>query len=149
MILRSKKNAMGVSGQHILRFIDVLSANSFFTTLLPNCLEKNTFVTHTLTLLSEAPRAKGCFRCNACQRLCNGFNYNCDKCGYTLNVKCSLISDTITHDGHEHQLIFASPPSQNCSACDDFKAITFCCADYEFTLDFKCATLPHNICRII
>lgn len=46
--LEITKNVMGVNGQYILHFIDVLNANFFFAILMPNCLQKrNTFVKPT------------------------------------------------------------------------------------------------------
>jgi len=102
---------------------------------------------HTLILLPEAPYfISRNFTCDACDRTCNGFTYRCDKCDFDLDVHCSLIPDIINHDGHEHQLILSSASySDKCSSCDSNREVLFRCADCEFTLDFKCATLPRTI----
>jgi hypothetical protein len=109
---------------------------------------------HTLILLPETPyhslydsRILGCVQCVACNRTCNGFTYRCDKCKFGLDVHCSLIPDIINHDGHEHQLILSSASySDKCSSCDSNReGLMFRCAYCEFTLDFKCATLPRTI----
>jgi hypothetical protein len=102
---------------------------------------------HTLILLPERPNARS-FDCDACNRTCNGFTYCCDKCDFDLDVHCSLIPDIINHDGHEHQLILSSKYTSyldKCSSCDFHRKVLFRCADCEFTLDFKCATLPRTI----
>jgi hypothetical protein len=101
---------------------------------------------HTLILLPEVPSVRR-FDCDACDRSCNGFTYRCDKCNFNLDVYCSLLPDIINHDGHEHQLILNSASySDKCSSCDSKrKGLMFRCADCEFTLDFKCATLPRTI----
>jgi len=102
---------------------------------------------HTLILLPEAPYfISRNFTCDACDRTCNGFTYRCDKCDFDLDVHCSLIPDIINHDGHEHQLILSRASySDKCSSCDSNREVLFRCADCEFTLDFKCATLPRTI----
>ncbi|KAL0005933.1 hypothetical protein SO802_013494 [Lithocarpus litseifolius] len=77
----------------------------------------------------------------------NGFIYNCHKCGFVLDVSCSLISelDTLTHASHKHPLIFSSTTNdEECSACSS-KGRIFRCTKCEFTLDFGCATLPHTV----
>ncbi|XP_059455318.1 uncharacterized protein LOC132185576 [Corylus avellana] len=99
---------------------------------------------HPLILLPEPPYDGMCFVCDACNRSCNGFSYNCDKCMFDLDVRCSLMSDIITHQGHDHQFILSSASYYDkCTSCDS-KGQIFRCADCEFTLDFKCATLPHT-----
>jgi hypothetical protein len=101
---------------------------------------------HTLILLTKTP--KYVFDCDACHRSCNGFTYHCDKCKFNLDVHCSLIPDIIDHDGHEHQLILSSALySDRCGSCSSEGRIFFRCAmkDCEFTMDFKCATLPRTI----
>jgi hypothetical protein len=103
---------------------------------------------HTLILLPEIPYGRDRMSgCDACDRTCNGFTYHCDKCNFDLDVHCSLIPDIINHDGHEHQLILSSTSySEKCSSCDsNTKGLMFRCACCEFTLNFKCVTLPHTI----
>ncbi|XP_059455014.1 uncharacterized protein LOC132185231, partial [Corylus avellana] len=84
--------------------------------------------------------------CNACGRTCNGLTYHCDKCDFDLDVQCSLMPDMFNHDGHEHRLILSSASYfDKCSSCDLLGTTFFRCANCEFSLDFKCATLPHII----
>ena len=83
--------------------------------------------------------------CYACKRVCNGFVYICLACWFILDVSCSLISDILTHQGHEHPLLLSSIESeQNCSCCDSKIYPIFRCTTCEFALDFKCATLPQT-----
>ncbi|XP_059436029.1 uncharacterized protein LOC132168948 [Corylus avellana] len=100
---------------------------------------------HLLTLFAKAPYPFGGVSCNVCDRSCEGFIYHCKECYFDADVQCSLISDILPHDGHEHPLILSrAPVSENCSCCDNSGRV-FKCADCEFTLDVKCATLPHTM----
>ena len=102
---------------------------------------------HPLTLSKDTYHDKSFlqFVCSACSRWGNGFTYNCLKCSFFLDVNCSLISDRLTHDGHEHGLILSNATRNgNCCVCDS-KGYVFRCADCAFALDFKCATLPKSI----
>uniref|UniRef100_A0A2N9I7B7 Phorbol-ester/DAG-type domain-containing protein n=1 Tax=Fagus sylvatica TaxID=28930 RepID=A0A2N9I7B7_FAGSY len=84
-------------------------------------------------------------QCNACYHITNGFTYKCDVCNFTLDVPCSLLSDMLTHVGHEHPLILSSTTNaEECSACNSKRKI-FRCTKCEFTLDFGCATLPLTV----
>ncbi|KAF3944603.1 hypothetical protein CMV_028947 [Castanea mollissima] len=96
---------------------------------------------HLLTLFP-----KSCyFFCFACSRCCNGFMYSCETCHFLLDIPCSLISDILTHPGHEHRLLLSSIESRhNCSCCDSKISPIFRCTTCEFALDFKCATLPQT-----
>uniref|UniRef100_A0A7N2R0Q0 Phorbol-ester/DAG-type domain-containing protein n=1 Tax=Quercus lobata TaxID=97700 RepID=A0A7N2R0Q0_QUELO len=57
---------------------------------------------HPLTLFSELGSRRNRIQCYACQHHCNGFTYWCETCYFKLDVPCSLISDILTHPGHEH-----------------------------------------------
>ena len=84
------------------------------------------------------------FRCDACHQSCNGFTYNCEICKFDLDIQCSLVIDTLIHYGHEHCLNLSSTTyEQKCSICDLGRYQVFRCSTCEFTLDFKCATLPY------
>jgi hypothetical protein len=97
---------------------------------------------HSLILLPKTPYVGKNVGCDACERMCNGFVYHCDKCNFDLDVHCSLMPDIFNHEGHEHRLIlFSVSNSEKCSSCDS-KGKIFRCAHCEFTLNFKCATLP-------
>ena len=99
---------------------------------------------HPLTLLKKAPYRSKFFWCDACHQSCNGFTYNYEICKFDLDIQCSLISNTLIHYGHEHCLNLSSTTyEQKCSICDLERYKVFCCTTCEFTLDFKCATLPH------
>uniref|UniRef100_A0A7N2L4J2 DC1 domain-containing protein n=1 Tax=Quercus lobata TaxID=97700 RepID=A0A7N2L4J2_QUELO len=100
---------------------------------------------HPLTLFPKPPYGNKDFRCWTCERDGNGFNYSCVPCRFTLDIPCSLISDILTHPGHEHRLILSSIESrQNCSCCDSNIYPLFRCTTCAFALDFKCATLPYT-----
>ncbi|XP_075658675.1 uncharacterized protein LOC142628460 [Castanea sativa] len=101
---------------------------------------------HLLTLFSKSPYYwTNTFRCYACERYCNGFSYRCGRCNFNLDVPCSLISDILTHPGHEHRLLLSSIESKhNCSCCDSKISPIFRCTTCDFALDFKCATLPQT-----
>uniref|UniRef100_A0A2N9GZ36 DC1 domain-containing protein n=1 Tax=Fagus sylvatica TaxID=28930 RepID=A0A2N9GZ36_FAGSY len=69
---------------------------------------------HSLTLLTKTLEM-----CNGCWQCYNGFNYSCTGCRFDLDVQCSLISDILTHEGHEHRLILSNTPYyQKCNGCD-------------------------------
>ena len=98
---------------------------------------------HPLSLLPMKPSKD--FRCYACHRKCNGFTYSCETCRFRLDVQCSMISEILTHPGHDHALILSSvDSSQNCSCCDSRTYPIFRCTSCAFALDFRCATLPHS-----
>ena len=101
---------------------------------------------HPLTLLPKSPYLSKTFKCYACKRHCNGFIYWCGMCRFRLDVSCSLISDILTHHGHEHPLLLSNIESeQNCSCCDSEIYPIFRCTTCKFALDFKCATLPQTV----
>ena len=101
---------------------------------------------HLLSLFPKSPYTwKNTFLCYACDRDCSGFNYSCEPCGFSLDVSCSLMSDILTHPGHEHRLLLSSIESEhNCSCCDSKISPIFRCTTCDFALDFKCATLPQT-----
>ena len=64
---------------------------------------------------------------------------------FHLNVSCSLIYETLKHDGHQHPLILSSSRSTGkCSVCNS-KSKIFRCSRCKFILNFKCATLPLTV----
>ena len=69
----------------------------------------------------------------------------CETCWCNLDVPCSLISNILTHNGHEHRLLLSSMEFEhNCSGCDSKIFPIFHCTTCEFALDFGCATLPQT-----
>ncbi|KAB1227757.1 hypothetical protein CJ030_MR1G028904 [Morella rubra] len=66
------------------------------------------------------------FWCNVCRCGSKGFKYYCDKCGFNLDVRCSLVPDILKHDGHEHQLISChSSDRVKCSCCNSSSRYIF------------------------
>jgi hypothetical protein len=56
-----------------------------------------------------------------------------------------LILDISTHDGHDHPLFLSrAPDHEKCSCCAG-KGNVLKCADCEFNLDLRCATLPRTV----
>jgi hypothetical protein len=111
---------------------------------LPATIKRGIFHEHPLTLLSHDVNPSGLFWCNACKRDHDGFVYGCDKCKwYKLDVKCCLIPEIIEHEGHQHSLyLLAIESSKTCNGCGK-KGVNFRCPHCdEFTLCFRCATLP-------
>ena len=81
--------------------------------------------------------------CYAYKCSCNGFNYVCEKCKFSLDVLCNLIPEILNHHGHVHPLILSSIESkENCNCCDSNIYPIFHCTTCAFALDFKCAALP-------
>ncbi len=79
-----------------------------------------------------------CFQCKACWPSCEICN------SFKLDVQCSLILDIVIHLGHEHKHIISSVQSEHNCCCDNNIYPIFCCTTCEFSLDFKCATLPRT-----
>uniref|UniRef100_A0A2N9GQG9 Phorbol-ester/DAG-type domain-containing protein n=1 Tax=Fagus sylvatica TaxID=28930 RepID=A0A2N9GQG9_FAGSY len=93
---------------------------------------------HSLTLLTKTSEFY-----DGCWQNYNGFSYSCGKCWFNLDVQCSLMSDILTHEGHEHRLILSNTPyTQTCNGCDSKSYNVFRCTTCGFALDFRCATLP-------
>lgn len=103
---------------------------------------------HLLTLLPKPPSIDGVFKCGACDQYCHGFSYNCDKCEFFLDLRCSAISVTLNHKGHDHVLCLVQDERSYgcyCAACYHGKFTYFDCAQCDFILDFGCATLPNAV----
>uniref|UniRef100_A0A2N9FTB1 DC1 domain-containing protein n=1 Tax=Fagus sylvatica TaxID=28930 RepID=A0A2N9FTB1_FAGSY len=122
--------------------IDFLLHESCFEQLSQEYLHHPIDSKHPLILQKIQPYDKGTCTCNFCGDPCKGCDHKCD---FTLDVPCSLLSDMLTHVGHEHPLILSSTTNaEKCSACKSESKI-FRCTKCEFTLDFGCATLPHTV----
>lgn len=81
-------------------------------------------------------------------RGCNGFTYNCEKCWFDLDVQCSLISDNLTHDGHEHLLLLSNASDGGISVAHATlwkKKKIFRFADCEFIVIFVKRNETQNI----
>ncbi|XP_016651526.1 PREDICTED: uncharacterized protein LOC103339501 [Prunus mume] len=66
------------------------------------------FHPHPLKLLSRAPKVcstGGVFECDFCRSFSQGFLYSCERCDFYLDLQCSFLSDSFTHQPHEHPLV--------------------------------------------
>ncbi|KAF3576431.1 hypothetical protein DY000_02029418 [Brassica cretica] len=76
---------------------------------------------HPLTLKLVSPYESGCYSCDACGRLCGGFNYGCHlkECNFDLDIRCASISEPFDYQGHEHPLYLALNPEERpiCHIC--------------------------------
>ncbi|XP_030934544.1 uncharacterized protein LOC115959992 [Quercus lobata] len=102
-------------------------------------IKRHSLDPHPLTLCYQ----QASFSCKGCGQTCNGLKYQCQISNLNYNVQCILLSDTLTHAGHEHRLYLSMTNSlQKCSSCSSEMYRVFRCATCDFVLDFKCATLP-------
>jgi hypothetical protein len=132
---------------------------------LPLTIKRGLFHEHPLTLLSQdvnkcellwsktygrlSCNSYGLFWCESCGRNHQGFVYRCDECAeserihYKLDVQCCLIPEILGHKGHEHSLyLVIRSASEICNGCG-IEGVNFRCTHcVEFTLCFRCATLP-------
>ncbi|KAF2286145.1 hypothetical protein GH714_010929 [Hevea brasiliensis] len=103
---------------------------------------------HSLNLLSKAQTVDGLFKCDACDQYCHGFCYHCDKCDFFIDVRCSVITENLKHHGHDHLLRLVKGQrsyGSYCSACYCGKFTYFDCTKCDFSLDFRCASLPSSV----
>jgi hypothetical protein len=113
-------------------------------TKLPASIKRELFHRHPLTLHSRDVSASGLFWCDACKRTHNGFVYRCDECKVCkFGVQCCLIPEIVEHEGHQHSLSMLGIESfEICNGCGE-KSVNFKCTHCnEFTLCFRCVTLP-------
>ncbi|XP_051134157.1 uncharacterized protein LOC127253553 [Andrographis paniculata] len=108
-------------------------------TLLPTLMPRNFFSRYWCT---------GCFR------YCNGFTYNCDNCETTMDVRCALLPEAITYEGHgkSHILFLSYTPTstsgracQGCNTSIQQQLFYKCCSCSNFELHVLCALLPLNV----
>ncbi|CAN8275129.1 unnamed protein product [Cochlearia groenlandica] len=90
--------------------------------------------------------------CSVCPRILTGFFYSCKRGialdDYKLHVECASVAEPLMHESHEHPLFLTSIPgeSRECRVCKDlYSTETFNCIECDFSLCFKCATLPHKV----
>ncbi|XP_021904985.1 uncharacterized protein LOC110819936 [Carica papaya] len=102
------------------------------------------FHPHTLTLRPKSPHSNRVFACNVCSTYSNGFSYNCKRCSFDLDLRCSSISDTLIHQAHEHSLFafFLNDDVLYCQGCGTPGKNGLYCHQCVYVLDFKCAALP-------
>ncbi|KAJ4907089.1 Cysteine/Histidine-rich C1 domain family protein [Raphanus sativus] len=107
---------------------------------------------HRLTLRMESPYL---FSCSACSKVCSGFYYECSQgCHFMLHVQCATIYEPLIHTSHVHPLFLTSEPEEyrSCLICHDSglrfgsgSSETFNCIECDFSLCFKCASLPQKV----
>ncbi|XP_024008083.1 uncharacterized protein LOC18993713 [Eutrema salsugineum] len=68
------------------------------------------------------------------------------ECGDTiLDVRCASMSWYCDYECHPHTLFLTTLDRDTCGACLETEEQVLHCVECEFTLDFKCATLPKKI----
>lgn len=91
----------------------------------------------------------GYFLCNACNRDCCGFVYECHigECKFDLDVQCASIYEPFDYKGHQHPLFLALDPEEKpiCRVCkkECYKQLN--CIECDFIVCIKCATLPDKV----
>ncbi|XP_057468158.1 uncharacterized protein LOC130757423 [Actinidia eriantha] len=105
---------------------------------------------HTLDLVPKASELFGIFGCKCCNKLCNGFSFNCAECkDFYLDVRCATLSGPIKHEGHKHRLTLENLPYElaDCSACSDEldPDLAFKCDICDFIMHSNCAMLPPTL----
>ncbi|GFY96169.1 hypothetical protein Acr_11g0004750 [Actinidia rufa] len=122
---------------------------------LPTQIQHPHHIEHPLDLLPKASEDFGIFRCECCDKECNGFSFNCAeckisyldvKCGY-LDVKCATLSGPIKHEGHKHRLTPTEITNvTNCSVCPvGLLGFAFQCDKCDFIMHSECAMLPPSL----
>jgi hypothetical protein len=117
--------------------------------ILPNSFFKQKFL-----------RNSGDRSCYACRRSCGGFTFGCDKCNFSLDVRCAFIRlakeerdhpvPTLHFSHHKHPLLlFENIPAHHIKcrvcgrSCRDPK--TYGCLRCGFFLHLSCFKLPEVI----
>ncbi|CAH8341841.1 unnamed protein product [Eruca vesicaria subsp. sativa] len=110
---------------------------------------QHAFHPHPLTLNLVSPYKAGQYGCDACYRLCNGFNYGCHlkECDFYLDIRCASVSEPVDYQGHEHPLYLALNPEQNpvCHVCKIQCEKQLNCIICDFIICIKCITLPYKV----
>ncbi|KAG7644129.1 Zinc finger PHD-type [Arabidopsis suecica] len=81
------------------------------------------------------------FSCDACNRDGRGFSYK-DEEGVVLDVLCASLSFFKHPKLHPHTLFLTTIDRGTCLACGENKLNVLRCVDCDYSLDYKCATLP-------
>lgn len=121
-----------------------------YCTELPNQIQHPFHNDHPLILLQKATNEfADLFLCNACQASSNGFAYHCASCDFYLDVFCSLLTDSVVHEGHQHPLVLNQEPGNlNCNACGkSCSGVMYGCDSCGFNLDLLCITFPLSFIR--
>jgi len=87
------------------------------------------------------------FHCTACDRLSNGFMYQCGD--MKLDVLCGSISEPFVHPSHPHHPLYYIPPEEEkqCNGCDNWSSLVLTCIESGcgYFLCFDCARLPQVV----
>jgi hypothetical protein len=87
-------------------------------------------------------------RCGACGRFHVGaFFYNCDSCGFKLDIKCANHLPTNPNDCHQHEFFPILKRIQfNCEACgEEIKNIANLCSICKLFVHGICAGIPRIV----
>ncbi|EOA33653.1 hypothetical protein CARUB_v10019827mg [Capsella rubella] len=103
---------------------------------------------HPLTLKVASRYEHDFFCCDACDRICAGFVYECHvgECTFDLDVRCASTSEPFAFQGHKHLLFLALHPDVKpvCEVCEVECHKQFNCIKCDFIVCIKCATLPYK-----
>jgi len=87
------------------------------------------------------------FHCTACDRLSNGFKYQCGD--IKLDVLCGSISEPFVHPSHPHHPLYYIPlvGRKQCNGCNRWSSLLLTCIESGcgFLVCFSCATLPQLV----
>ncbi|KAL9858689.1 putative chromatin regulator PHD family [Arabidopsis thaliana] len=87
------------------------------------------------------------FHCTACDRLSNGFKYQCGD--IKLDVLCGSISEPFVHLSHPHHPLYYIPlvGRKQCNGCNRWSSLLLTCIESGcgFLVCFSCATLPQLV----
>ncbi|KAK5841190.1 uncharacterized protein LOC108475377 [Gossypium arboreum] len=85
------------------------------------------------------------FRCVACDYWSKAFAYECEECKERTCLRCIIALTPGAHTcvGHKHPVFLFTEYRGRCVACgdDDIKGLLRC-KDCDFSLDYKCFSLP-------
>lgn len=111
---------------------------------------------HHLTLFAEGLYNDGSFTCDCCSEASYGFNYNCERCDFNLDLECVLktlsalddrLNAKVQHFAHDQVLTlrcFKGHSAPQCNACKQpAKGLAYYCLTCDlFTLHVSCFQLP-------
>ncbi|KAI3450131.1 hypothetical protein Pfo_006796 [Paulownia fortunei] len=108
-----------------------------------------------LVLLPRAGDFFSRFKCHGCNLYCNGFAYGLKNSTFSLDVECTFLPDSITHEAHgkSHILILTSTPAglpvhgEWCQCCgENLTSICYECSSCRhFKIHARCAVLPTSV----
>ncbi|KAL2461312.1 Cysteine/Histidine-rich C1 domain family protein [Abeliophyllum distichum] len=75
---------------------------------------------HVFSLLPKPIYPNGCFNCDACGQVGNGFSYHCKVCTLDMHILCAVMPLSLTHASHPHKLnlVFECPYPTKSFSCD-------------------------------